>query len=80
MSKSLYSTLAILSIIVIYLVNMSTVTAASSSNLMADKRGPKQPWNKRPRQFRMQVYSRPDSKGAVQILRTSNGGKVSFYE
>lgn len=80
MSKSLYSTLAILFMIVIYLVNMSTVTAASGRDLMAEKRGPGQPWNKRPRQFRMQVYSRPDAKGVVQTLRTSNGGKfLSFF-
>ena len=31
-------------------------------------------WNKRPRQFRMQIFSRPDSKGAVQTIRATNGG------
>lgn len=50
---------------------LSAVLAASSSNT--------QPWNKRPRQFRMQVYSRPDHKGEVQTLRTSNGGKYETF-
>ncbi|KAL9538869.1 hypothetical protein MBANPS3_010624 [Mucor bainieri] len=30
-------------------------------------------WNRRPRQFRMQIFSRPDSKGAVQTIRATNG-------
>lgn len=33
-------------------------------------------WNRRPRQFRMQIFSRPDSKGAVQTIRATNGGKL----
>jgi hypothetical protein len=74
MFKSLYPTLAIFFMIIIYLVNMPIVTAASSSN-DSNLRAGKQSWNRRPRQFRMQVYSRPDAKGAVQTLRTSNGGK-----
>ncbi|KAI7900936.1 uncharacterized protein BX663DRAFT_553581 [Cokeromyces recurvatus] len=30
------------------------------------------PWHKRPYQFRMQLFSRPDNKGQVQTVRANN--------
>ena len=30
-------------------------------------------WKNRPRQFRMQIFSRPNSKGEVQTIRATNG-------
>ncbi|CAO0801297.1 unnamed protein product [Mucor circinelloides] len=36
-------------------------------------------WNRRPRQFRMQIFSRPDSKGAVQTIRATNGASTPCW-
>ncbi|KAI9472131.1 MAG: hypothetical protein EXX96DRAFT_611395 [Benjaminiella poitrasii] len=38
------------------------------------KNASEETWHRRPRQFRMQIYSRPDNKGEVQTVRASNGG------
>lgn len=59
----------VITIFVIASLTVLVSAANTSSN---------QPWNKRPRQFRMQIYSRPDHKGEVQTIRTSNGGTLSF--
>lgn len=41
------------------------------SNLFSNTfAAPPETWNKRPSQFRMQVYSRPFRKGTVQHIRT----------
>jgi hypothetical protein len=64
MTVSFYSKLLIF-IAFIYII--STVSAASSSDV-------KGAWKNRPRQFRMQIFSRPYSKGDVQTIRATNGG------
>lgn len=66
--------IAILSLFIIYycltIVNAASIHANNNQ------------WNKRPRQFRMQIFSRPDSKGAVQTIRATNGGKfiIAIYK
>lgn len=35
-------------------------------------------YHKRPRHFTMDVYSRPNYKGSVQHMRTSNGGELKI--
>ncbi|OBZ85222.1 hypothetical protein A0J61_06728 [Choanephora cucurbitarum] len=39
----------------------------------------RQTWNRRPRQFRMQVFSRPDNRGEVQTLRATNGASTPCW-
>jgi hypothetical protein len=58
-----------ITIIIIYILTI--VSAAANS----DK---SQGWKNRPRQFRMQVFSRPNNKGAVQTIRAVNSGKFVF--
>lgn len=36
-------------------------------------------WNKRPEQFRMQIYSKPFRQGTVQNVRTHTKGKNKIY-
>lgn len=59
--------IAIISIFIAYYC--LTIASAASTHTNNNQ------WNKRPRQFRMQIFSRPDSKGAVQTIRATNGGK-----
>ncbi|KAI8064309.1 uncharacterized protein B0P05DRAFT_554917 [Gilbertella persicaria] len=37
------------------------------------------PWNRRPRQFRMQVFSRPDNRGEMQTIRAFNGASTPCW-
>lgn len=56
-------------ILVTFIYFMSAASAASSSDV-------KGVWKNRPRQFRMQIFSRPYSKGDVQTIRATNGGMM----
>ncbi|KAI9354642.1 hypothetical protein BD770DRAFT_391907 [Pilaira anomala] len=47
---------------------ISTVSSASSNDVKINGS-----WKNRPRQFRMQVFSRPYHQGAAQTIRADNG-------
>ncbi|KAI7872268.1 uncharacterized protein EV154DRAFT_529193 [Mucor mucedo] len=68
-TTSFYSKLLLL-ITFVYII--STASAASSSDV-------KGAWKNRPRQFRMQIFSRPYSKGDVQTIRATNGASTPCW-
>lgn len=68
-SIAMLRSVALLALLIIACCS-TLVSAASSAHTNANQ------WNRRPRQFRMQIFSRPDSKGAVQTIRATNGGRL----
>ncbi|KAI7872269.1 uncharacterized protein EV154DRAFT_529197 [Mucor mucedo] len=53
-------------LLITFIYTLSTASAASSSSAKGVREA-------RPRQFRMQIFSRPYSKGNVQTIRAING-------
>lgn len=65
-------------IIAAYILIFATIiSAAPTTSTDIQQINNSQAWKSRPRQFRMQVFSRPNNKGAVQTIRTANGGKIA---
>lgn len=58
--------------ICIFMMVVTMVTAVNHNRVCQEDK------LKRPRQFRMQVYSKPNQKGAVQTMRVTNGCKYYF--
>ncbi|KAG2232413.1 hypothetical protein BDF21DRAFT_423061 [Thamnidium elegans] len=57
-----------------FLLLISTVSSISSNDIKSNGS-----WKNRPRQFRMQIFSRPYQQGVAQTIRADNGASTPCW-